>query len=192
MVLVDGADPERADLSAWSVRGMRATCSGGYDLTGMRVGDEALIGGPLDYLKEPRFSAGAWRFTAVQLGGVERVLTLLRDHLATGAEVDPVRAARSAYLWVREAAERAQAPDAGPEAIAFVLMTRGVVERAGLAVIEAAQRTIGTKAFFVEHPIDQACRDLALYLRQPVPDQALDRAAKAFIAKDCWEGDALW
>ena len=201
MVLVDGADPQRADPSAWAVRGMRATRSGLYDLAGMTVGDAALIGGSQDYIAEPRFSTGAWRFTAVQLGGVERVLMLLRDHLAAAESVDPVRAARfgevlaevrSAYLWVREAAERAEGKDAGADTIAFVLMTRGVVERAGLAVMEAAARTVGTKAFFADHPIDQACRDLALYLRQPAPDQALDRSARAFIAKDCWRDDPLW
>jgi len=25
-----------------------------------------------------------------------------------------------------------------------------------------------------------------------VPDQARDRAARAFIAADCWAGDRLW
>src|SRR5579875_1202904 len=161
----------------------------------------ALLGAPDDYMMERRFSAGAWRFTAVQLGGIERVLILLRAHLAGTGEVSAVSAARfgealaqarSAYLWVREAALRAESADAGGEEIAFVLMTRGVVERAGLCVMEAATRTIGTRAFFSEHPVDQACRDLALYLRQPAPEQALDRAARAFIAADAWRDDPLW
>jgi alkylation response protein AidB-like acyl-CoA dehydrogenase len=201
MVIADGADSRRADLSAWRVRGMRATCSGLYDLTGLPVDRVTALGAPGDYSREPRFSAGAWRFTAVQLGGVEQVLILLRDHLAAGSDVAPVAAARfaealasvrSAYLWVREAAVRAESPDAGADAVAFVLMTRGVVEKAGLEVMEAATRTVGTKAFFEDHPLDRACRDLALYLRQPAPDQARDRAAKAFIARDCWADDPLW
>jgi hypothetical protein len=126
----------------------------------------------------------------------------LRDHLAaTPAGCDPIHRARfglalaearSAYLWVREAARRAEAPDAGPAEVAFVLMARGVVERAGLTAIEAAQRSVGTQAFFDTNPLDQACRDLSLYLRQPAPDQALDRAASAFIAEDCWRDDPLW
>jgi alkylation response protein AidB-like acyl-CoA dehydrogenase len=201
MVIADGADPSRADLSAWRVRGMRATCSGLYDLTGLPFNRVTALGAPGDYTREPRFSAGAWRFTAVQLGGVERVLMLLRDHLAAGPDVAPMAAARfadalaaarSAYLWVRESAVRAESPDAGPDEIAFVLMTRGVVEKAGLEVMEAAARTVGTRAFFQDHPLDRACRDLALYLRQPAPDQARDRAAKAFIARDCWSDDRLW
>ncbi len=201
MVIADGADATRADLSAWRVRGMRATCSGLYDLTGLPVDQATTLGRPGDYIREPRFSAGAWRFTAVQLGGVERVLTLLRDHLAAAPEVAAVAAARfgetlasvrSAYLWVREAAARAESPTCGADDIAFVLMTRGLVEKAGLEVMEAAARTVGTKAFFEDNPMDQACRDLALYLRQPVPDQARDRAARAFIVKDCWTDDPLW
>jgi Acyl-CoA dehydrogenase, C-terminal domain len=202
MFVVDASDPRRADPSAWRVRGMRATISGTYDLAGLPADACARLGAPGDYEREPRFSAGAWRFTAVQLGGVERVVGLLRDHLAgSPAGADPIhrarfasalRGARSAYLWVREAAQRAEAADAGPAEVAFVLMTRGVVEQAGLEAMEAATRSVGTRAFFEDHPLDQACRDLALYLRQPVPDQALDRAAGAFLAADCWRDDPLW
>lgn len=202
MFIADARDPDRADPVAWRVRGMRATVSGTYDLTGLSAGAGTRLGAPGDYEKEPRFSAGAWRFTAVQLGGVERVLELLRGHLiGAPAGRDPIhrarfgealRGARSAYLWVREAAQRAEAPDAGPAEVAFVLMTRGAVEQAGLASMEAAARSVGTRAFFEDHPLDQACRDLALYLRQPVPDQALDRAAAAFLEADCWRDDPLW
>jgi alkylation response protein AidB-like acyl-CoA dehydrogenase len=202
MVIVTGNTAARTDPASWRVRGMKSTVSGTYDLTGLPAGPEVRLGKPGDYEREPRFSAGAWRFTAVQLGGVERVIGLLREHLAeTPGKNDPIHrarfgealaAARSAYLWVREAALRAESPLAGAAEIAFVLMTRGVVERAGLQAMEAAARTVGTRAFFDDHPIDQACRDLALYLRQPAPDQALDRAAAAFIEQDCWRDDPLW
>jgi len=202
MVIADANHLDRADASGWCVRGMKATLSGLYDLTGLPVNAETRLGAPGDYEREPRFSGGAWRFTAVQLGGVERILSLLRDHLTTSpAGDDPVHRARfglalasvrSAYLWVREAAERAEAPTAGPAEIAFVLMTRGVVERAGLQAISVAERSVGTRAFFEDNPLDQACRDLSLYLRQPAPDQALDRAAAAFLAEDCWRDDPLW
>lgn len=202
MILVDGADPARADPSAWRVRGMKATLSGLYHLDGAPVNAETLVGGADDYQREPRFTAGAWRFTAVQLGGVERILGLIRDHLIAVPDhgnmvhrarfASAVTATRSAWLWVREAAMRAESADAGPAEIALVLMTRGVVERAGLEVMEAAARLIGTRAFFEDHPVDLACRDLALYLRQPAPDQAVDRAAEAFLARDAWRDDPLW
>jgi alkylation response protein AidB-like acyl-CoA dehydrogenase len=202
MVVVDAGQAERADPSIWAVSGMKATVSGLYDLTDLPAGEAERLGGPGDYEREPRFSGGAWRFTAVQLGGIERILQLLRTHLVEGpASEDPIHRARfaqalaesrSAYLWVRQAAQRAEAPDAGEAALAFVLMTRGVVEEAGLAVTEAAARSVGTRAFFHDQPLDAACRDLALYLRQPVPDQARDRAAKAFLAADAWADDPLW
>jgi hypothetical protein len=202
MVIAAASDAARADPAAWRVRGMKATQSGTYDLTGLPIDRGTRLGRVGDYLIEPVFSAGAWRFTAVQLGGVERVLQLMCDHLASSpAGDDAVRrarfaeavvAARTAYLWVREAAARAESPSAGAEAVAFVLLTRGVVENAGLHVMEAAARCVGTRAFFSDHPLDLAARDLALYLRQPAPDQARDRAAKAFLANDCWTGDPLW
>ncbi len=202
MVLIDAARPERCDPKSWPVSGMKATVSGTYDLTGLAASGAALLGEPGDYEREPRFSAGAWRFTAVQLGGIERILGLLRDHLvSTPSGENPIHRARfgvalaetrSAALWVREAAQRATRADAGADEIALVLMTRGVVERAGLAVMEAAHRSIGTRSYFTNGPVDMACRDLGLYLRQPVPDQALDRAAAAFLAADCWRDDPLW
>jgi alkylation response protein AidB-like acyl-CoA dehydrogenase len=202
MVIANAHEPARADVSGWRVRGMRATQSGAYNLTGLPVNSVTRLGMPDDYEREPRFSGGAWRFTAVQLGGIERILALLRNHLAASSgKDDPLQrahfahalaAARSAYLWVREAATRAEAATADASDVAFVLMTRHVVEQAGLEAIEVAERSVGTRAFFDESPIDQACRDLALYLRQPAPDQALDRAAEAFIAQDCWRDDPLW
>jgi len=202
MVLADGADPARADPSGWRVRGMKATASGLYDLTDLPANRETLLGKAGDYEREPRFSAGAWRFAAVQVGGVERILTLVRDHLAAfpdrGNMVHRARfgaaviAARSAWMWVREGAQRAEDPVAGPDEIALVLMARRAVESAGLEVMETAARLVGTRAFFTDDPIDLACRDLGLYLRQPAPDEALDRAAEAFIARDGWRDDPLW
>jgi alkylation response protein AidB-like acyl-CoA dehydrogenase len=201
MILADVAhERQRADNSRWKVRGMRGTVSGRFDFTGMAVDASALIGAPGDYEREPRFSAGAWRFTAVQLGAVEALVRLLRDHLVTtGKGDDPVQrlrfgrcviATRSAGMWVERAAQLAQ--DQAAEAIPFVLMTRGIVEEAGLAVMEAAARGVGTASFFDGDPIDRITRDLGLYLRQPVPDQACDRAAAAWLAADQWGAEAWW
>ena len=58
--------------------------------------------------------------------------------------------------------------------------------------MEAAMRCVGTMAFFGDHPHNQTCRDLGLYLRQPAPDQAADRAARKFLLQDRWTGDRLW
>ncbi len=202
MVLVDHTPEQasRVDQSGWTVRGMGASRSGRYDFTGLAVPDDWLIGAPDDYLEEPRFSAGAWRFTAVQLGGAEALMRLYREHLVeSGKGCDPIQrlrfgraaaAVRSAGLWVAQAADAAEAGAAN--AIPLVLMTRGLVEDAAMQAMEAATRAIGTRSFVTGGRVDRIVRDLGLYLRQPVPDQARDRAAAAWLEADGWGEDDWW
>ena len=200
LVIVPANQQERADISGWRVRGMRATISGTYDLTGFRPVERDLLGAPGDYDREPRFTAGAWRFLAVQLGGVEALLRETRAAMSEAARADPlqrakfadaVAATRGAGLWVREAADRAATdhPDAKP----IVLLARGVIERAALDVMEISARIVGTRSAADGTRIDKIIRDLSLYLRQAGPDHARDEAAKAFLERDVWsEGDELW
>lgn len=201
MVLVDIAGMgARADASDWRVRGMKGTVSGLFDFEGMEVGDAALIGEAGDYEREPRFSAGAWRFCAVQLGAAQALVRHLRDHLVASDKAgDPLHRVRfgaalaqvrSAGCWVARAAELAERADA--DAVSFVLMTRGVVEDACMTAMEAAARSVGTGAFFEGSRIDRITRDLGLYLRQPFPDQARDRAAEAWLERDRWGEDPWW
>lgn len=200
LVVVRADDPTRTDLSQWRVRGMRATGSGLYDLTGITLDRSHLLGLPGDYDREPRFTTGAWRFTAEQLGGIEALLTETRLAMYDTARADPlqrakfadaVAAARTAYLWVRECALRAARDDSdGP---AFARMTRGIVERAGLDVMELAARITGTRSAMDGQRIDKIIRDLSLYLRQGGPDYARDQAALAWLDHDAWGAeDALW
>lgn len=200
LVVVAANDAGRTDLSAWRVRGMRATASGRYDLSGMQPSDDQFLGGPGDYTAEPRFTAGAWRFLAVQLGGIESLLAETRSAMSEVARNDPlqrlkfaeaVAATRTAYLWVREAAQRAA--DDAADAPDFVRMTRGVVERAALDVMELSARIVGTRSAFDGQRIDKITRDLSLYLRQAGPDYARDQAAIAWLDHDVWgEDDRLW
>lgn len=202
LVLADHTPDQaaRVDQSGWTVRGMGASRSGVYDFTGISVPDEWLIGAPDDYLAEPRFSAGGWRFTAVQLGGAEALMRLYRSHLVqTGKGGDPIQrlrfgraaaALRSAGLWVAQAARAAEGGAAN--AIPLVLMTRGLVEDAAMRVMEAVTRAVGTRSFVTGTRIDRIVRDLGLYLRQPVPDQARDRAAEAWLEADGWGEDEWW
>lgn len=200
LVAVPADVASRADLSGWRVRGMRATGSGSYDLSGLQPGPLDLLGAPGDYDRDPRFTAGAWRFCAVQLGGIEGLLIEMRKALSDVARQDPlqrakfadaVAATRTAGLWVREAALRAAKDD--PDAPDFARMTRGVVERSALDVMELAARAIGTRSAFDGQRIDKIIRDLSLYLRQAGPDYARDQAAIAWLDHDVWgDGDALW
>ncbi|MBY0294917.1 MAG: acyl-CoA/acyl-ACP dehydrogenase [Methylobacterium sp.] len=202
MLVVPLAPGTRADLSAWRAHGMRASATGTVDLTGLMVPHDAVLGGPDDYHRQPHFSGGAWRFAAVQLGGIEAVFDAWRGHLAaTGRGADPHQLARlgegaiaveGARLWVLRAAGLVAA-DARPaeRLVAYVNLARLAVERAGLDVLQLAQRSVGLQGFLRGHPLERLSRDLATYLRQPAPDRALTTAAAEILAAGGMAGD-LW
>ena len=202
MLLVPLEPGTRFDLSAWCAQGMRASATGTLDFSGLEIAADAVLGRPDDYHREPHFSGGAWRFAAVQLGGIEAVFDAWRGHVtATGRAGDPHQLARlgegaiaveTARLWV----ERAAALVSGGEldaarTVAFVNLARLAVERAGLDVLERAQRSVGLAGFLREHPLERLSRDLATYLRQPAPDRALVTAA-AVVAGAPGPAADLW
>ncbi|WP_407521394.1 acyl-CoA dehydrogenase family protein [Methylobacterium oryzisoli] len=202
MLVVPLAPGTRADLSAWQAQGMRASATGTVDLTGLVVPREAVLGGPDDYHRQPHFSGGAWRFAAVQLGGIEAVFDAWRGHLAAaGRGADPHQLARlgegaiaveGARLWVRRAAGLVAAGTLPPERIvAYVNLARLAVERAGLDVLQLAQRSVGLPGFLRGHRLERLSRDLATYLRQPAPDRALTTAAAEILGAGGSAGD-LW
>ena len=114
MVLPKLRASDRADLSGWTAQGMRASATGAVDFTGIEIDSVEILGRAGDYERQPLFSAGAWRFAAVQLGGMERLFDLLCRHLQeTNRGRDPNQAARlgesamaieTARLWVAQAA----------------------------------------------------------------------------------------
>lgn len=196
--------PRRADLGPWAgVHGMRASATGRYDLGGIAVTPADRIGAPGDYERQPDFSAGAWRFCAVQLGGAERLVDLLcaslRESGRTGHPAQRARVAASvaavetARLWLARAAALAEgAAGAEPDAaVAYVGLCRLTVERACLDVLEAVHRSVGMRAFAGGEEIERITRDLQLYLRQPAPDLAADAAAAHVLAADR-PVEALW
>jgi alkylation response protein AidB-like acyl-CoA dehydrogenase len=179
---------ERADLSSWTPLGMRASATGAVDFTDIVVEAEEIIGEAGAYQRQPAFSGGAWRFAAVQLGGMERLVDLLREHLVkTKRGGDPYQSARvgecviaveSARLWVERAAILAEGGIADSDAVtAYVNLARIAVERAALELLALVHRSVGLAAFIRPHPIERISRDLATYLRQPAPDRALTSAA---------------
>ena len=85
------------DLSGWQAQGMRATTTGTVDFSGMAVSEGERIGEVGDYMRQPTFSGGAWRFCAAQLGAIERLVDLFRQHLnATKRGHDPYQLQRLA------------------------------------------------------------------------------------------------
>lgn len=193
MCLLQLAMDEKVDLSAWTAQGMRSTATGAIDLSGIIVTAENMIGVAGDFMRQPYFSGGAWRFCAAHVGATERLVDLFRDHLVTTARgEDPyqrqrlaqgIACAKTARFWVEEAARRlsAEEPDAD-NVVAFANLTRMVTERCALDVMETVQRGVGLSSFVRPHPIERISRDLATYLRQPVPDMAMSNGAKVFLS----------
>ena len=94
--------------------------------------------------------------------------------------------ARTARLWVEDAARRVEAPRAGEmihQAVATASYTRLQVERDALAVMELARRAVGLSSFAAGHPLDRVIADLSVYLRQANPDGLLLNKCRA-MAED--------
>ena len=203
VMLVVPLDPGTgADLSKWQAHGMRGSATGTLNFSGLTVAEHASLGAPDDYHRQPYFSAGAWRFAAVQLGGIEAVFDAWRHHIVgAGRATDPHQLARlgegaiaveTARQWVQRAASVVTA-DALPadRIVAFANFARLAVERAGLDVLQLAQRSVGLQGFLRSHPLERLSRDLSTYLRQPAPDQALTTAATTIATASELAGD-LW
>ena len=191
--MLDLMPGHRADTSVWKPLGMKATASGNIDLTNIVVGRSEQVGEPGDFMRQPFFSGGAWRFCAAQLGAMERLTGLYGDQLrARGRSSDPYQLERiarcaaasgTALFWIEEASRRFGDESLDPAAVvAFTNLTRMVTERAALEVIESVQRGAGLGAFMHGNPIERIARDLTTYLRQPVPDLAMSDAARSVLA----------
>jgi alkylation response protein AidB-like acyl-CoA dehydrogenase len=171
--------------------GMRAASTGAVDFTGCLTDRDSALGQPGDYLQEPTFSAGAWRGSAVALGGLCAVVVVMQGQLRDAGRLDdPHQSARmgealiareTARSWVGRVARIAERPDADPAAaVAAVGLGRLAVETACLEAMQLAQRSLGLAAFRQGNPMERLCRDLATYLRQPAPDMVLTEAAAWF------------
>lgn len=195
MLLVDVADHRRADPTSWQVSGMRATASGRYDLEGVQAG---LLGQPGDFLREPHFEGGIWRYLALHTGGLEALAEAVRQKLGTQPHplqaarlVELVTAANTARLWTEAAALAVESPRPGPLAVTRALLARQAVETACQQGIALAERAVGTLAFASGTDIDRIRRDLAFFLRQADLDGKMQRAASALAGADQPVGE-MW
>src|SRR6202789_45376 len=172
--------------------GMRSAATGSVDFTGVAVDQEALIGEPGDYLREPVFSTGAWRSSAVALGGLAALIDTAKNELLARGRADQpfqrmrfgqsVIAHETGRLWLLEAVKRIEsAVGAGEDAVAYVNLARTAVETACLDALRHIQRSLGLSAFMQGSRAERIARDLATYLRQPAPDEALVEAAGYFV-----------
>ena len=183
---------EKTAPLAASLSGMRGALTGKVDFSGVTTSQDRLIGEAGDYMKEPDFSAGAWRSSAAALGGLYGILDQLRLQLtARGRQDDPHQRARfgqallaheSGWLWLEKAGAAAEDLVEDPaHIVALVGLARTAVERACLDGIELAQRSLGLGAFLTDNPVERMSRDLQTYLRQPAGDEVLHHAAGYFM-----------
>lgn len=184
---------ERVSSLPSPLQGVRAAVTGAVDFNGCEPALQSLLGQPGDYLREPDFSTGAWRGSAVAVGGLVAVLDLAIDQLrASGRLGSPHAQARlgqaviardGARMWVRNAARIAEDPGA-PQGhrIASVGLARIAVETACLDAMRLVQRSLGLSSFRQGNPLERVCRDLSTYLRQPAADEVLTEAACWFAA----------
>jgi hypothetical protein len=173
------------------LQGMRAAVTGAVDFTGVVIGTGACLGQAGDYLREPDFSAGAWRGSAVALGGLRALIDLAGSQLTQAGRIDSPHqlqrigealiAGETSRLWLRQVARIAEDPEADPaQAIAYVGLARIAIETASLDTMRLVQRSLGLSAFRRGNPVERICRDLGTYLRQPAPDDVLTEAAAHF------------
>lgn len=172
------------------LQGMRAAVTGAVDFTGCETSTQALLGGAGDYLREPDFSAGAWRGSAVALGGLIALLDHAMAQLRDSRRLDSPHAQsrlghaliarETSQHWVQTAARAAETPTDPAHSIATVGLARIAIETCCLDAMRLMQRSLGLSAFRQGNPIELICRDLATYLRQPAPDEVLTEAALWF------------
>jgi alkylation response protein AidB-like acyl-CoA dehydrogenase len=175
------------------LQGVRSASTGRVDFTGVRHDTGVLFGAPGIYLAEPEFSAGAWRASAVVGGALSALVEATRTELAARGRADAPEQrqrlgrlfinAQTAALWLQHVAPLAEDPGQHPElATATVNLARMAIETACTDSIQLAQRSLGLSAFLESNPVERLCRDIATYLRQPAPDEALNNAAAYFTA----------
>ncbi len=192
MLIVD-VTAARIEPARVRLAGMRAAVTGAVNFDGLTIEPWQHLGAPGDYLREPVFSAGAWRGSAAALGGLTALIKLHRNELNARHRTDhPAQAARfgdaliayeTARLWVARAAQRACLEDgAAAEIVAYVNLARLAVEAACLDALRLASRSLGLAAFVAGHPAERVARDLAVFLRQPAPDETLANAAQYYFA----------
>ena len=179
--------------SATRLHGVRAAVTASMSLDDLAVEPDSLIGAPGDYLRQPEFSAGAWRGSAVALGGLDSLVALAGEQLVARRRAEaPLQLARlgealvaagTARLWTTRAAEAAELGQLDAEEVAATVnLARIAVEAAALDAMRLVTRSLGLAGLVAPNPVERILRDLATYLRQPAPDETLTEAAAWFVA----------
>ncbi|MCP9221390.1 acyl-CoA dehydrogenase family protein [Erythrobacter sp. LQ02-29] len=191
LLVVDVDDPARADATGWTMAGMRATRSGRYEFSGVRVSGSRLVGSTGDFEREPLFEGGIWRYCAAHLGGAEALYHAMCETLvARDRAVDPHQQVRvvsaataleTARLWLARCAEEVEASGAGADKANLSLLAREVTANVCRTVLHEVDAALGMAAHVEGTPVERIGRDLSLFLCQAAPDAKRARAAGALI-----------
>lgn len=164
----------------WQVSGMKATASGRCDLDGLALSQAVPLGTPGDYLTEPHFQGGVWRYAAVQLGAMQALCAITAEQLAKrGQQNAPLQSQRlrrmvtaceTSRLWLLQAARAVERPDATPADADTSILARLVTADEAVALMGAMDQALGAASFATAHPADRIRRDLTFYIRQANPD----------------------
>ncbi len=190
MVLIDASQVQIDQNSTMTLLGMRNTSTKAVTMD-LRVSPEDCFGDAGDYLREPDFSAGAWRTTAVTVGGLRALVDeTIRQLRIRGRHKNPHQAARigqmliayrSAAFWIEAVVrDHLARPEESADLTANVNLARLAVEQASLDIIQLVQRSLGLTSMTQSNPVEAMIRDLMTYLRQPAADEALSEAAITF------------
>ncbi|OUJ04841.1 acyl-CoA dehydrogenase [Acetobacter malorum] len=201
MLLVPTTEADRRRPGPGALMGMQASGTGAYDFTDVMISPDHILGSSGDYLRQPEFSAGAWRGSAVALGGMDRLIDLFRQELVERGRAENLHQLcrigealilqKTAAMWVEQAAKAAYSTRmSSEEVVATVNLARLAVERAALELITLVQRGLGLSAFVKGKAVELVMRDLMTYLRQPAPDETLTDAARWFVNHD-WPEESL-
>lgn len=191
MLLVETGDAQRIDLEPWRMGGMRASNSGRYDFSGVRLQEDRLLGGPGAFLKEPHFEGGVWRYAATHCGAAESLYEDMREGLIARERADDpnqqrriARAAmaiETARLWLARAADEVEMAHARPGKAVLSLMAREVTDEACRTVMELAARALGMAAYEEGTRTERMLRDLSVFLCQAGPDAKRARVAERLV-----------
>jgi len=204
IVPTEKVKPIAADSSFWKPIGMRASASFKMDFTGVEIQEKDLLGEPDAYYREPYFSGGAIRFTAVQLGGAEAVFNETKCLLrAMNRAEDPFQKARiaemsylteSGNLWLKQAGENTDhwiKENASEEKIiAYAGTMRSFMEEICTRILQLAGQCVGARGFICPNAFERIHRDLTLYLRQPAPDATLIQIGSYVLNQE--KTDGIW
>ena len=172
--------------SAWKPLGMQGSSSYTISFNDYSDIDDNLFGSTGDYFKQPYFTGGAIRFSAVQLGGAEALFNETVCYLKNEKRsTDIFQITRIADMtmqlttgnnWLQQAAAYYDKWCADIEhtkkLIAYANMTRTAIEKICTNVIDLSIKCAGARGLNHPHKIEQLIRDLCFYLRQPAADAA--------------------